>query len=370
MSPRRRSKLKRGWPGNLYERRGYFSWRNPTTGDEFGIGRNKADAFDQAIEANNELARRTHKPRLIHRMTGDVDRTVGTWAKKYMEALALQQFADNTRRSYESMNRRLIAMLGEHTPLRSVTALQVNEMFEAIVAEGKARLAQALRHFARDWFRESAVQGWRLVADGNPVIDTKLTVRVKVKRARLSLEVFQQVYERARFPWLKNAMALALVSAQRREDVLKAQFAAFYDGGWWCVQESEKATHAHRIFIPNELRLEAFGMSLGEVLGQCRRTGVLSRYLVHQTVRRNNSAIGSHIWLDTLSRKFSETLAELKLEWGENTPPTFHEIRSLSERLYAAQGKVNTQHLLGHNDPATTALYHDSRGSEWVRVTV
>ncbi len=357
---------KRSLPPNLYERRGYFSWRNPKTRDEFGLGRDRASACVQAVEANIHLAKLTHKPRLIDRITGSADRSVAAWAKLYGEALDKQKFADNTRRTYASMNRRIVELFGAETTVRSVTALQVSAAFERVaVVEGKARLAQALRHYMRDWFREAVVQGWR---DDNPVRDTKLTVTVEVKRARLSLEVLLQVYERAKQPWLKNAIALALVAAQRREDIANAQFSAFHDDAWWCVQESEKSTHAHRIIIPLDLRLNAFGMSLADVQSQCRRTGALSRYLVHQTERRGNSPIGSQIWLDTLSRRFSETLATLKMDWGDRTPPTFHEIRSLSERLYAAQGGVNTQHLLGHASPETTALYHDSRGSEWIRI--
>jgi len=47
--------------------------------------------------------------------------------------------------------------------------------------------------------------------------------------------------------------------------------------------------------------------------------------------------------------------------------PTFHEIRSLSGRLYADQG-INAQALLGHKDTKTTSLYLDSRGTEWISV--
>jgi enterobacteria phage integrase len=357
---------KRALPPNLYERRGYFSWRNPNTREEFGLGRDRASACAQAVEANIHLAKLAHRPRLIDRLTGSADRSVGAWARIYADALAKQDFAENTRRQYASLNRRVVSLLGADTPVRAVTALDVSNAIETVaVGEGKARLAQALRHFMRDWFREAVVRGWR---DDNPVRDTKLTVAVEVKRARLSLEVAVAVYERARQVWLKNAIALALVTAQRREDVARAEFSAFHDGGWWCVQESEKATHAHRIFIPLDLKLDAFGMSLGDVLSQCRRTGVLSRHLVHQTERTGNSPVGSRIWIDTISRRFTDTLETLGLDWGEKTPPTFHELRSLSERLYAAQGGVNTQHLLGHNDAATTALYHDSRGSEWIRI--
>lgn len=367
MSPRRRSKAKRGWPPNLYERHGYFSWRHPATREEFGLGRDRARAFAEAVEANIHLAKLTRRPRLIHRIDGDAERSVAAWAAKYEGLQARANLADNTRRSYRSLSKRMVSMLGADTPWIAITALQVSEGLEAIaVTEGKARLAQALRNYMRDSFRESVVQGWR---PDNPVHDTKLPAPVIVKRERLSLDVFMAAYERSRLVWLTNAMGIAITSAQRREDIAEAQFPAFRDGGWWCEQQSEKADHPHRIFIPYELKPPGFHLSLGDVVSQCRRTGVVSRYLVHQTVTRGNSQRGAQIWIDTISRSFAALIAELAIDWGEKDPPTFHEIRSLSERLYAAQGGVNTQHLLGHNDATTTALYHDTRGSEWVRVT-
>lgn len=122
--------------------------------------------------------------------------------------------------------------------------------------------------------------------------------------------------------------------------------------------------------LPLELRLDAVGWTLGDVVKQCRATGVLSRHLIHQTGRYGNSPPGAKIWKDRLSRRFSEAVTALDRDWGDSDPPTFHEIRSLSERLYSLQGDVNTQELLGHKDPRMTAVYHDTRGSEWVRVVV
>jgi enterobacteria phage integrase len=58
--------------------------------------------------------------------------------------------------------------------------------------------------------------------------------------------------------------------------------------------------------------------------------------------------------------------AGIKVEDGK-TPPTFHELRSLGIRLYKAEG-YNPKELAGHKDEATTALYADSRGAEWIDV--
>ncbi|MCF6692597.1 integrase [Raoultella terrigena] len=60
----------------------------------------------------------------------------------------------------------------------------------------------------------------------------------------------------------------------------------------------------------------------------------------------------------------------MEYEWGKNgTPPSFHEQRSLSERLYREQG-VNTQILLGHTSKTMTDRYNDSRGKEWKKLVI
>lgn len=91
---------------------------------------------------------------------------------------------------------------------------------------------------------------------------------------------------------------------------------------------------------------------------------------MHQTRPHGNSPPGARIWVDTITRRFTDALASLSLDFGDSTPPTFHEIRPLAERLHAEQGGVSTQELLGHADPRTTRLYHDVRGAEWVTVKV
>ncbi len=52
---------------------------------------------------------------------------------------------------------------------------------------------------------------------------------------------------------------------------------------------------------------------------------------------------------------------------GRGTAPTFHEQRSLSERLYREQG-IDTQKLLGHKPMKMTDRYNDDRGKGWIVV--
>lgn len=51
------------------------------------------------------------------------------------------------------------------------------------------------------------------------------------------------------------------------------------------------------------------------------------------------------------------------------TPATFHEQRSLAERLYKQQG-INTQKLLGHKSQLQTERYNDDRGKNWTSIII
>lgn len=356
MAPRGRKEINRSLPPHTRVRAGYYSWTNPVTGIEHGLGRHRGMAISQAIQANAHIA--LQQPSLIDRITGV--KSWGDWLDKYEKILAARPLKDTTARSYKSLMGKARA-LWPATAIQRVTTAMVADALDEIIEAGKARTAQALRSFLMDSFREAIAQGW---VERNPVEPTR-GVSVKVNRSRLTLEVFNAVLEAEQTLWAKNAYALAIVSGQSRESIVGAQFADFKDGHWF----NERGKTGARIALPLDLRLDCVGLSLADVVKRCRSTGVLSRYLIHQTQDYGNSKRGAQIWLDTLSRHFTDTLATLGLSFGDKRPPTLHEIRSLSERLYFAQGNVNTQELLGHKDPATTALYHDSRG-EWVKVSI
>jgi enterobacteria phage integrase len=363
---RRRSKSRANFPRNLYENKGYFSWRNPTTGEYFGLGTNRARAFEEALQLNLHLAKLKGHKSIIDRVFGGTQ-TVAAWEEKYQGVVEKRGLTKETRSNYLAFSRRVVKMLGDR-PMRSVTAQQVSDGLEAIAeTEGMPRTAQAMRAYMRQSFETAVSAGW---IDANPVRANIIVGDKSAKRARLSLDVFMKVYESAPTEWLRNALALALVSAQRREDVARAEFKDFRDGGWWLTQASEKTDHPHRLFIPYDLKPVGFDSNLGSVVAQCRRSGVVSRYLVHQSGRRaGRSSVGREIRLSTVSSAFSRSVEALGIDWSPKTPPTFHEIRSLALRLYGDQG-VNVQLLAGHSDPDTTSIYLNSRGQDYVRVTV
>lgn len=344
----------------MRERDGYFSWTGPD-GREFGLGRDRESAITQVVEAMVASQGMVMQARLVDRMSGASDRTFGALVDVYEKKLAGRDLADNTRRSYRSMAKRARATFTESAVVERITTIDVSNALTSLQDEGKARQAQAFRAFLSDVFRTAVANGW---IAANPVLVTD-RVSVDVNRARLTLGVYQAVHDVAH-DWLRNAMDLALVSAQGREEIAAAKFADVRDDHWYCVRRKT----GKRLRIPMSLRLDVVGLSLGDVVRRCRSTGVLSHFLVHQTRPHGNSPPGARIWVDTITRRFTDALASLRLDFGESTPPTFHEIRSLAERLHAEQGGVSTQELLGHADPRTTRLYHDVRGAEWVTVKV
>ncbi|MBL8491755.1 MAG: tyrosine-type recombinase/integrase [Rhodocyclaceae bacterium] len=158
-------------------------------------------------------------------------------------------------------------------------------------------------------------------------------------------------------------MELALVTAQRREDLAGIGPRDVHDGRLWVVQGKTKA----RVSLPLDLRLEPMGWSVGDIIGRCR-DAVVTRHFIHHSARVGRAKPGDKLRLPTITAAFADARDAAGLTWPEGkTPPSFHEIRSLAARLYAEQG-IDAQALLGHKSPDMTAVYRDARGADWIRV--
>jgi integrase len=80
---------------------------------------------------------------------------------------------------------------------------------------------------------------------------------------------------------------------------------------------------------------------------------------------RKNSADGS-LNPDSLTKKFVAARKQTGITFADS-PPTFHEIRSLAGRLYEREkGKEFAMKLLGHKSVKMTDKYLDTRGKEYV----
>lgn len=366
MAPRPRNPGSKDLPPNLYRKKDsrsgvtYYTYRDPVSGRCFGLGKDKESAMREAIAANFADAQRpTLAARLIEQAT-PVARMFGDWLEKYEEVYRERGLAASSVRNVVMRIKRLKTEFGG-IDIRDLSTMLIANYLTAMTKEGKGQMARAMRSLLRDVFMEAIAAGW---SDVNPVELTR-AARVKIKRQRLSLELWKATLEEAKQPWLKRAMELALLTGQRREDIASMLFKDEHDKCLHVVQSKTKA----RVRISTSLRLEAADLELATVIKKCRDR-VLSQHLVHHSRTVSRAKAGDAVVLDTLSREFAaardRAAAKLGIDLGES-PPTFHEQRSLAARLHAAEGR-DAQKLLGHRSAKMTELYRDGRGSEWIDV--
>lgn len=77
---RRRSHERRDLPPNLYIRNnGYYCYRDPRTGKEFGLGRDRRIAVTEAVQANIELFSSAERKSLTARINNEDAMTMHGW---------------------------------------------------------------------------------------------------------------------------------------------------------------------------------------------------------------------------------------------------------------------------------------------------
>jgi len=343
-------------------RKGLYSYTSPLDGREKGLGRDRIEAIRFARAANVEVQRIRGEVTAAEWVRGTPSKSWGAWLTRYEEICKERELAKATRNVYATHMRRCRAQWPAQTAVSSIDTGMIADAIRALTSVGKHRMAQSYRAYLADCFDTAIAEGWSAI---NPV-DVTRAVRVKTRRARLTMEHVRAIQADPQLkPWMHHAIALALVTGQRREDIARARRPDIRDGAWWCEQHKT----GNRVVIPLGIRLDALGMSLAEVLEQCRSTGILSPYLIHQTFRGGGSKPGAPIAIRAYTNLFTAAVKRLGIEWGDKSPPTFHELRSLSKRLYDAQGGVDTKQLLGHRSASAAALYGDARG-EWVKVKI
>lgn len=364
---RPRSPSRKAFPPNLQQNKaGYFSWRDPRSGKTHGIGTDRQEAFTEARAANAMLAEKESR-KLVERIKVSDCPSLATWIDTWIEDIS-KGLAHKTVKNHRSALSKLKATCG-HMPLTDITPKMVADILVAYGKAGQKRMAQLARATAFDLFRAAEVRG-HLEVGKNPVTATKVEGGKSVKRLRISLEEFMKVHAAAHRPWLKCAMELALVTAQRRGDVAAMKRADIVDGHLQVDQR--KSGGQTKLGIPLTLRLDVVGWSLKEVIDRCRTVGLITPHLIHHRISGGHYSAGDPVTLNTISGKFAEAVLAAGLETEEGrTLPTFHEIRSLAIRLYTAQnGKEFAQALAGHKDMKTTLLYTDPRDSEAVRIMI
>lgn len=190
---RRRSHERRDLPPNLYIRNnGYYCYRDPRTGKEFGLGRDRRIAITEAIQANIELfSGHKHKP-LTARINSDNSVTLHSWLDRYEKILASRGIKQKTLINYMSKIKAIRRGLPD-APLEDITTKEIAAMLNGYIDEGKAASAKLIRSTLSDAFREAIAEGHITT---NPVAATR-AAKSEVRRSRLTADEYLKIYQAA-----------------------------------------------------------------------------------------------------------------------------------------------------------------------------
>ncbi|EMU6122008.1 phage integrase Arm DNA-binding domain-containing protein [Escherichia coli] len=353
----------------------YWQYKHPLSGRFHSLGTDENEAKQVATEANTIIAEQRTRQILsvnerLERMKGRrSDITVTEWLDKYISIQEDRLQHNELRPNSYRQKGKPIRLFREHCGmqhLKDITALDIAEIIDAVKAEGHNRMAQVVRMVLIDVFKEAQHAG-HVPPGFNPAQATKQP-RNRVNRQRLSLPEWQAIFDSVsrRQPYLKCGMLLALVTGQRLGDICNLKFSDIWDDMLHITQEKTGS----KLAIPLNLKCDALNINitLREVISQCR-DAVVSKYLVHYRHTTSQANRGDQVSANTLTTAFKKAREKCGIKWEQGTAPTFHEQRSLSERLYREQG-LDTQKLLGHKSRKMTDRYNDDRGKDWVIVDI
>ncbi|MFZ2269045.1 MAG: tyrosine-type recombinase/integrase [Azonexus sp.] len=275
-------------------------------------------------------------------------RTLGEWAETYRKIIAGKPIEDKTKANRLCILAHVLAGLGED---RIISAILPHEISGMVMGVHKAHpsLAKRILIEAKDFFNEAVNYAWILRSPAAAIRYPK----VRVLRERLTLDQWKAIHAWSvanQPPWVSRMLVLALVTAQRRSDVEKFRFSDVWDDHLHVIQ----AKTGERLALPVDLRLDAIGVTIGQAIEDCRGYAINEDFLL----RKHN---GQPLVMASLSARFEEAREAALPPFQSGHPPSLHECRSLSERLYRAQ-RINTMILLGHKHQAMTDLYNDDRG--------
>ena len=293
----------------------------------------------------------------------DAGPTMAEWLVTYRSIIGQRSYNPQTVKNRTTSINHIEAAWGA-MPLRAVRPVDISTKLKQWSPHTAVRVLGELR----DVYVEAIANG---AAESSPASHVKRP-KAPGLRKRLTLETWQAMLDLARQGnqrWVPALLLLALVTGQRRGDLVKMRFDDVV-GGHLRVEQQKRARKpvGARVAIPLTLRLNATGMTLGEVVEHCRGIGAPGDTLLRK-------ANGEPIEMSSLSARFRQHIVAVmgsdayrKYEW-----PSLHEVRSLSARTYIAEGMApeTVQTLQGHKDAEMTAVYLNDRGltdGEWKHV--
>lgn len=354
MVPRHRAKARKGWPANLYPNRDGFKYRHPVTRKEVWMGKDKSRAFAAARKLNAMLEADAD---LVARVTGAAKTMKDAVEVFRADDMPGRGWAEKTAKWYGVFLARVEADLGD----RDLDSLTVKDCAEYIRGVTESPRSRQTYRLVLGWVLACAVEeGW---LHDNPALQTRKFSHTR-KRERLTLDAYKAIHAFAP-AWLQNAMDLSLLTLLRREDVSSAKFSDVRDGALYVVPAKTEGSTLVRLKI-------TLTDDLAALVARCR-DDVVSPYLVHrlpakakpQQARAKRRDHHTQAMPEQISRAFADARAAAGIE--SESPPTFHEIRSLGGALLIDAGWTSqqVQALMGHASEAMTQHYLEGHEAPW-----
>lgn len=276
-------------------------------------------------------------------------RSLDMWLNEFRLNLNYKKLKKHTIQNKEALIKFLSQKLGA-MDIKKISTFDLAEVVNHYIKRGTNSAAKSMYYLLKEIFREAYFNGWVKI---DPTIPLKCP-RTPVKRSRLTFDEFEKIINHAkksRKRYIYQALILALVTGQRRSDIVSIKRSDIQDKYLFIEQYKTGA----KIALPLNLYCEKLNISLDDVINNIC-TG--KKYLIE----KNNKQVK----LFELTQSFAQfrDIVFYESDYWDGAPPSFHEIRSLSERLYRHQG-VDTMILLGHKTQQMTDKYNDSRGREW-----
>lgn len=347
MSPRPRNKANRGLPQNLYfdQRRGTYRYRRPSDGKWFPFGSDRVKAVNAAKQLNLEFMKGGDLVASVHGAESDLFTDFLDHYER--EILPPRELAKGTLDLYSvrfrQFRKEFAGKAVDQLTIRSIAAF-----LDGLTP----RASNQARALLIDIFNHAAAKG---LCPDNPAASTIAKIEKK-KTRRHTVDGLRAIRELSP-SWLQNAIDLALITAQRRTDILSMRFDDIRDGFLYVVQKkTSKASDTAWIRFRVTPQLQ-------EVISNCR-DNIASPYLIHRKPERlkQRQAQTKEHWTKIeeryLTRAFKEArdAAGCYEAWPEDERPGFHQIRALSLYLYKKAGK-DGQKIAGHASEAMTKNY-------------
>lgn len=276
-------------------------------------------------------------------------RSLDMWLNEFRLNLNYKKLKKHTIQNKEALIKFLSQKLGA-MDIKKISTFDLAEVVNHYIKRGTNSAAKSMYYLLKEIFREAYFNGW---IKEDPTFPLKCP-KAPVKRSRITFDEFSLILEHTKrnySPVFYQALILALVTGQRRSDLVNMQ-RKHIKNGYLFVEQVKNGT---MIAIPLNLFCEKLNMTLEYVINKICSGKEYLIELRGAPVRRSVLSV---------SFSYARDVVFHDVKYWKGKPPTFHEIRSLSERVYRQQG-IDTNTLLGHKTQQMTDKYNDSRGREW-----